>query len=195
MGKIFCLMGKSSSGKDTIFRNLLKQTELALKPIILYTTRPIRKYEERGKEYHFTNLATIEEYEQQGKVIERRDYHTVKGIWTYCTIDDGQIDLTDGNYLIITTLEAYQKLQAYYGAQCIVPIYIHVADEVRLERAMRREKQQQRPNYDEMCRRFLADNQDFSHAKLKAAQIDYFYKNHHLRSCLEKIITMIRESE
>lgn len=191
MGKIFCLMGKSSSGKDTMFRRLLNMAELSLKPVILYTTRPIRKYEINGREYFFVKPEQIRDFERQGRIIERRDYRTTRGMWTYCTIDDGQIKLDDGLYLMITTLEAYKKLQDYYGAANVVPLYLHVDDEVRIERAIRREKQQQRPNYDEMCRRFLADNRDFSHFKLKAAGINYFYKNHHLSSCLNSLIRVI----
>lgn len=191
MGKIFCLMGKSSSGKDTIFRKLLQQENLQLKPIILYTTRPIRKNEKQGREYHFTNLKTIEEYAAKGKVIERREYHTVKGVWTYCTIDDGQIDLSKNTYLIITTLEAYQQLQHYYGKDFVVPIYIHVKDGIRLERAMRRERRQIYPNYDELCRRFLADNKDFSLQNLKAADIQTFYHNENLSNCLKEIKALI----
>ena len=42
MGKIFCLMGKSASGKDTIYRKLLTQEDPGLKRVIPYTTRPIR---------------------------------------------------------------------------------------------------------------------------------------------------------
>lgn len=184
-------MGKSSSGKDTIFRKLLQQESLQLKPIILYTTRPIRKNEKQGREYHFTNLKTIEQYAAQGKVIERREYHTVKGIWTYCTIDDGQIDLSQSNYLIITTLEAYQQLQRYYGKAFVVPIYIQVKDGIRLERAMRREHRQLYPNYDELCRRFLADNRDFSLQNLKAADIETFYQNENLSNCLKEIKAMM----
>lgn len=184
-------MGKSSSGKDTIFKKLLNQESLQLKPIILYTTRPIRKNEQQGREYHFTDLDTIERYTRQNKVIECRDYHTVKGVWTYCTIDDGQINLADNSYLMITTLEAYQKLQQYYGSDFVVPIYIHVTDGVRLERALRRERKQIHPNYDEMCRRFLADNQDFSLKNLKAAHIQHFYKNHNLAACIKEIKEML----
>lgn len=43
MGKIFYIMGKSSSGKDTIYRRLLEDKELELRNIILYTTRPMRQ--------------------------------------------------------------------------------------------------------------------------------------------------------
>ena len=43
MGKIYYLMGKSSSGKDTMFKRLIEDKELALKTIVGYTTRPMRE--------------------------------------------------------------------------------------------------------------------------------------------------------
>ena len=49
------MIGKSSSGKDTIFQSLLENKELGLKPLILYTTRPMRDGEEPGVQYHFTD--------------------------------------------------------------------------------------------------------------------------------------------
>ena len=42
MGKIFCVMGKSASGKDTIYNKILQDDSLMLSRIIPYTTRPIR---------------------------------------------------------------------------------------------------------------------------------------------------------
>lgn len=184
MGKIFCLMGKSSSGKDTIF-NMLKETT-ALKPIVLYTTRPMRANEIQGREYHFINEETLKAYELANKIIEQRVYQTVSGPWHYATIDDGQFDLED-NYIMIVTLEAYMNLVKYFGEEKIVPIYINVEDGIRLERALKREQQQVTPNYDELCRRFLADNQDFSREKLKVAQIKYYYENDELEKCLQRI--------
>lgn len=50
MGKIFYLMGKSSSGKDTIYKELL-QGFPKMKRIVLYTTRPRREGECDGVEY------------------------------------------------------------------------------------------------------------------------------------------------
>lgn len=51
MGKIICLMGKSSTGKDTIYKHLLSDRRLGLKKIVPYTTRPIRNGERDGVEY------------------------------------------------------------------------------------------------------------------------------------------------
>ena len=75
MGKIFYVMGKSSSGKDTIFANILGRKELHLNQIILYTTRPARANETDGVQYHFVNEEKLNELERAGKVIElRKDY-------------------------------------------------------------------------------------------------------------------------
>ena len=52
MGKIVCLMGKSSTGKDTIYKELLKRKNIAFRTVVSYTTRPIRAGEQEGVEYH-----------------------------------------------------------------------------------------------------------------------------------------------
>ena len=109
MGKIFYLMGKSSSGKDTIYGRL-KERFPKLRTVTLYTTRPIRKGEEEGREYHFTNEEGLKRFQEAGKVIELREYHTVHGIWKYFTVDDGQFDLVNYNYLMIGTLESYGNM-------------------------------------------------------------------------------------
>ena len=187
MGKIFCLLGKSSCGKDTIFKELEKEKSLDLKPVVSYTTRPRRSQETQGLEYNFIDENILEEYIRNGKVIEKRDYNTVKGKWTYCTVDDGQIDLKDNNYLIIATLESYSAFQEYYGRDVVVPIYIEVDDGIRLQRALDREKMQKNPNYDEMCRRFLADAADFSESNLNKCEIHKRYNNDDFEKCVNEI--------
>ena len=62
MGKIFCIVGKSSSGKDTIYKRLLKINSLKIKKIIPYTTRPIRQGEKEGVEYHFVDINRLEQW-------------------------------------------------------------------------------------------------------------------------------------
>ena len=139
MGKIFCLMGKSSSGKDTIFKEISNIKELKLNPIVLYTTRPKRTNETNGVEYFFINEDKLEQFKDQGKIIECRKYDTVHGPWYYSTIDDGQIDLEKSNYIAIVTLEAYNSFKRYFGTEKVYPIYINIEDGLRLERALTRE--------------------------------------------------------
>ena len=187
MGKIFCLMGKSSSGKDTIFKKIRDDKELNLKPIVSYTTRPKRTNETNGVEYFFINEKELNKFEKEDKVIEKRVYHTVHGDWYYCTINDEQIDLESNNYLLITTLESYKSLKDYFGEDKVYPLYIHVEDGIRLQRALDREKNQENPNFDELCRRFLADNSDFSKENLSALEINEFYTNKELEECINNI--------
>ena len=77
MGKIFCLMGKSSSGKDTIFQKIKQIFADQLMPIVSYTTRPMRVGEVEGREYHFITEKLLADYKKQGKVIEQRLYQKV----------------------------------------------------------------------------------------------------------------------
>ena len=152
MGKIFYMMGKSSSGKDTIFKEILKKKELNL-------------------------------------------HQVVGGVWKYFTVDDEQTDLDTKDYLAIGTLVSYEKLRDYYGAERIVPIYVEVEDGMRLARALDRERSQIKPNYDEMCRRFLADSADFSEENLEKAGIKKRFQNKELQKCVEKITEFIFQSK
>ena len=119
----------------------------------------------------------MREMENAGKIIERRSYNVVGGVWYYFTADDGQIDLGSGSYLIIGTLEAYLKFRDYFGEDKLVPLYVEVEDGERLSRALRREMKQKEPAYEEMCRRFLADSADFAGEKLAAAGIGRRFSN------------------
>lgn len=192
MNEIMFIMGKSSSGKDTIFRQLLNDENMGLKGVVLYTTRPIRSGETQGVEYNFVSDSKADELLEAGKVIEMRTYQTVYGPWRYFTADDGQINLESGDrYIVIGTLEAYGDFVKYFGAEHILPIYIEVDDGVRLQRALDREKQQENPKYAELCRRFLADCEDFSEEKLQEAGIKKrFYNNGDIKECIEAIKKM-----
>ena len=165
MGYIYFVMGKSSSGKDTIYRKLMEDEEISFRTLVGYTTRPMRQGEENGKEYFFVSEDEMHRLADEGKVIESRCYHTVYGDWYYFTADDGQVNLESGDYLLIGTLESYVKVREYYGEDIVKPIYIEVEDGERLIRAINREKQQDTPKYEEMCRRFLADCKDFAEEK------------------------------
>lgn len=194
MGKIYYMMGKSSSGKDTIYKELLARMP-EMKTLALYTTRPKRDGEQDGVEYFFISNDEMENFQKKGKIIELRTYHTVYGDWKYATIDDGQMNLDDSDYLMIGTLESYCKTKAYYGEEHLVPIYIEVEDGERLLRAIRRERQQENPGYAEVCRRFLADQQDFSEAHLREAGITKRYKNDDKIRCIEEIIGEIQHGK
>ena len=193
MGKIYCVMGKSSSGKDSIYHEIMEKGALGLKPIIPYTTRPIRDGEQDGREYHFCTEDTVQRLQDAGRIMELRAYNTVYGVWKYFTVDDEQINLNKYNYLYIVTLEGYTKIQEYFGADRVVPIYIEVEDGERLMRAIAREQKQDVPKYEEMCRRFLADSADFCDKKLVEAGVVRRFSNNDFVQTVQEVTAYIAD--
>ena len=187
MGRIFYIIGKSSTGKDTIYKKLLSKYPEELKQVVMYTTRPIREDEKDGVTYNFVTEDYYKQAERQGLIIESRAYDTIHGIWRYFTVNDDQINLDTGNYLISGVLESFVSTRKYFGKNTVIPIYIEVEDGERLTRALKREKKPGNRRYAEMCRRFLADTDDFSEEKLKAAGIDRRFENKDLFKCMSEI--------
>lgn len=193
---IFVIMGKSASGKDNIYKELLKG-DLPLEPLVIYTTRPMRAGEKEGREYHFTDRKHLNELRSDGKVIEERVYHVfVNGEpddWHYFTADDGNIDYKGKNYLSIGTLESFVKLREYFGEKYVVPLLIDSRADLRLMRSVERERLQEKGNYMEICRRFLADEEDFSEKKIADAGVAFrFPNNGTLQECIDSVSDYIR---
>ena len=191
--KIIYIVGKSSVGKDTIYK-ILKQ-RMNVKPYVLYTTRPIRTGEENGVNYYYLKQEEMENYinETDSKVIEYRIYNTVHGPWTYATIIDKQFD-SDNDLLMEGTLESYNAVRKYFENNNnikVIPIYIEVDDGVRLERALKREREQEKPKYEELCRRFLADSKDFSESKIIESGIKRRFQNINIEDCIKEIIEYV----
>lgn len=187
MGKIVCILGKSASGKDTIYKAMMADEEYGFLPVVTYTTRPMRDGETDGVQYHFCDKERMDELERVGRVIEKRVYDTVQGLWYYFTADDGSTDLSAHDYLVIGTLDSYNRLREYYGKDNVIPIYICLDEGERLARAVRRERMQQNPDYKELCRRYLADDEDFSDNNLKDAGIEERFWNMDLARTLAQI--------
>ena len=122
MSKIFFVLGKSCSGKDTIFQSLKENKQLNLKTVVGYTTRPMRVNEKDGVEYFFVDQNKLEELKKAKKA-----------------------------------------------------------------RAVNRERNQSEPKYKELCRRFLADEEDFSEEKIEKAGIKKRFENNNLNQCIKEI--------
>lgn len=193
MGKLFVMMGKSATGKDSLY-NAIVSRHPELRSVITYTTRPIREGETFGKEYFFVTKEEMYEMRENGKIIECREYDTVLGPWFYFTADDGQIDFSKGDYILISTLAGYEKLQGTFGIEHIVPVYIEVDDMERLERAISREKEQMSPCVREVCRRFLADEEDFSEERLQTAGIETRIINENFDAAVASIEKLISDN-
>lgn len=191
--KIIYIVGKSSVGKDTIY-NILKE-KLDVNPYVLYTTRPIRTGEIDGVNYFYLTQNEMQKYIEEGsKVMEYRTYDTVYGPWTYATIMDQQFE-SEKDLIMEGTLESYNAIKKYFEKSDkieVIPIYIEIDDGIRLERALKREREQENPKYEELCRRFLADSKDFSEDKIKESGIIKRFQNIDLNDCVQEIIDFIK---
>lgn len=197
MSNFIYIMGKSASGKDTIYKKIKDKIEI--KTYILYTTRPIRDGEEDGIDYHYVSEEQMAKFTQEGRVIESRTYQTVNGPWTYATIEDEQL-AQKGDIITVGTLESYRKIKEYYKDKKeikLLPVYITIDEEERKNRALNREARQTNPNYKEVERRMKADNIDFSEENLKQCEITEkeTFENYDLEKCVNEIIQYIDNSK
>ena len=189
---LFYIMGKSSTGKDTIYKKITEKIDI--EEYVSYTTRPMRDEEKDGREYHFISEDKMNMYKQQGSMIECRTYQTVHGPWMYATINDEQFHKT-GNMITVGTLESYQKIKKYLDENKtnirLYPIYLQISEELRRDRAIQRENKQKNPDFKEMERRLEADNIDFADENLKKCGINE--KNTFLNIDLSECVTYIEE--
>ncbi|MDO5564363.1 MAG: guanylate kinase [Eubacteriales bacterium] len=187
---IYCIIGKSASGKDTIYKKIINKIP-NINKITLYTTRPKRENEKEGIEYFFVNEDFLKQ--NKNKIIEQRTYNTIYGPWIYAMIDDGSIN-SKNNYLLLSTLESYNSIKKYFGEENVFPIYINVPNDIRLQRAKDRVNILDENTKKEIERRFKADEIDFSTQKIKEANITKIYDNANLQNCINEIYNDIMET-
>lgn len=180
-------MGRSGSGKDTLCSRLLGELP-DLRPLKLYTTRPRRSECEDG--YIFVSPEKLDALICAHGLIERRDYDTVHGVWSYATIDDG---LPDCCYACVLTPQALPSYRAHFSAENVLPIFLEVDEGDLLMRSVAREKAQPSPRYAELCRRFLADCADFSPEKLSALEPVVRLCNDDPDECFARLLWCVKD--
>lgn len=191
MSRIIVLMGKSASGKDSVYKKLAGARGDRIKTLVPYTTRPMREGEVNGKDYFFINEEEYKKLKNNNRIVEERCYDTVEGPWRYLTVNDESFE-GDKDVLLIGTLEAYLSIREFFGEEKeVVPVYIECDDGDRLIRAINREKKREKPRYKELCRRFLADDEDFSEDKLENAGVTIRIRNDDLEKCVRDVAEKI----
>lgn len=185
MNKIFCLVGKSASGKDTVFKKIISEYKAVLQSVVIGTTRPMRTGEVNGVDYYFYTENELLALEKEGKIIEKRQYNTMQGIWSYFTL---AFDISDDkDRILITTLEGAHSITEYYGEEKVCVIYLSIDDKERLLRCIERESRQNNPDYSEVCRRFIADQKDFNDEKIAAFNnLYYIDSGQNIEACLKQ---------
>ena len=86
----------------------------------------------------------------------------------------------------------YEQIRDYFGMDKVCPVYVEVDDGLRLQRALDRERAQDQPKYAEMCRRFLADEEDFSEENLEREGITKRFQNTDLDQVTQEIASYMK---
>lgn len=168
---IHCLIGHSSSGKTTIEKLL---GEIGIKRIASYTTRPRRKGETDGVDYHFISTRVFKEMKEQGKFAETAMYRD----WFYgISLED--IDYKNTDYVAVCTISGYQEILKLIGEEHVNSIFIKADERVRLHRLVKRGD-----DLEEIYRRIKVDREDFHGVELIC---DYIVENNN-DSILEPFI-------
>lgn len=165
MEKLFCVLGKSSVGKDSIVSMVSEELQLPI--ATSFTTRPKREKEVEGREYYFINKEDFIHKEQSGEIAECTHYVvTDDEVWYYGLT---RKELEKDRYpLVIVNPDGLEQLTGLYGDK-VVSILIECEGMERLERAIKRDKT---ANPKEICRRFLIDEVDF-----ESVMCDYIIYN------------------
>lgn len=185
MGKIFMILGKSASGKDTIVSRVRKALPCQLEPIVPYTTRPMRPGEVEGEQYHFITEKEMTEIPEE-MIIEQRCYQTVYGNWYYMNLKKN-IDLDSKSYIIIGTIPVLKAFREIYKEK-VIAIYIYSGAKDRLLRSINRSKGTTEEMM-EICRRFLKDEEDFSSEHVTYEQINLLVSNTGNPTTASQIVT------
>ena len=180
MNKVYCILGKSASGKSTIERLL---EEKGLKRLISFTTRPMRENERTGVDYNYITIQEFENLKSNGQLLECTEYRG----WYY-GINSSQIDMKDDrDYLAVIEPHGYRQIKEKLGDK-VIGIYITIQDKERILRALNREI---KPDVDEVVRRFMSDKDLFKNIEL---EVDYIFENWYSYEVVENIMKIVKRN-
>ena len=97
------LCGKTATGKDTLLNILCKS--YGFKPIVSYTTRPMRDGETQNKEYRFISQEEFERMDADEEFAETTSYDVASGeTWLYGSAKSDFVEADNRSIIIIQTV-------------------------------------------------------------------------------------------
>ena len=157
------LIGKTASGKNLIRDVLQKKYEY--KPIVTYTSRPMRKGEKQDITYHFISKEDFEQKIEEGFFAEWKKYDTEQGVLYYGTALTDCYDADDDTVVILTP-DGVRDLQAIEIPMVVIYLYSNL-NTIKQRLSIRGD------NPKEVERRMEADIKDFNGAEMLADRIVY----------------------
>lgn len=152
--KIILMCGPSASGKDTLASKLVETNPDRYHKCVLATSRPPRAQERHGIDYYYFKDSFI--VKVSSAFLFPIDYNG----WIYAIPKD---EIIEGKTNLIVS-NSYWAEKFLDGNPLedwdIKAIYLDIPSKERLIRSLMREEN---PDCKEICRRFLADEDDWNH--------------------------------
>ena len=157
--KLIAIIGRSASGKDHLFRHTLKNNP-NLNPVIHYTTRPRRDGEVDGKDYFFVTETEFQRKEDNYEFFSITSFRD----WRY-GVDSKSFDPNKVNIGIFNPFEISQLYGFFKDKFQLFIIETQAEEQARYNRSLERLNPFDEEGLKELCRRNLADEEDFKSIK------------------------------
>ena len=176
---IFVLLGKSSTGKDTLLRNLLRDEDIkkvcgGLKPLTSHTTRPMRTGEVQHKDYHFIDPYVFETMKNNNQFIETTSYEikTENRVYNY-GLSKQEVNDTEFAIVILNPYGLAEFLKSEYAPNVISILIDRDLRECCISYLQRDEN----ANPYALAERILRDRDDFDPLIASEGVVDYHVQN------------------
>ena len=139
--KLILLIGCMASGKDTILKEMIN--EGYAEPVISYTSRPMRKGEKDGIEYHFVSAEEMLKMKENNEFIEFKSYKAANNEKWYYGVNKNSLEKgLSKNYILIVDITGMRQIKEYFKDDKdmeITTIFLDVDKETRRKRAIMRD--------------------------------------------------------
>lgn len=189
--KLFLILGKSASGKDSILKEIISQLDIF--NAISFTTRPMRMNEKNLVDYEFITPEDFKYKLNNNEIAEHVTYDVINeqgepDQWHYGL---SMNQLTKSPYIVTIVnpigFKTLENMEEFKGK--IVSILIETPnDKDRLLRMFSRDNITNQKCY-EICRRYFADLEDF-----KDIMCDYIvYNDGDFNNAVNQVKSIIKE--
>lgn len=146
---VTAITGVIDSGKSTLAAYLIK---MGYKPVLEYTTRPMREGEQDGVDYYFIDDVKFDQMRGAGEFAEVLCVETKHGLWKYGATKDDVKNKENGYILVCGPGQLKQLLDAEIP---VLSVLLDIDKETARSRAINRGTKGD--SLDEFERRFTED--------------------------------------